>query len=81
MKISYNWLKTYLDLNLVPQDVSEILTNTGLEVESLELYESVTGGLKDVVIGEIVECEKHPDADKLKDVVGSIYDTVKHEAR
>ena len=66
MKISYNWLKTYLDFNLVPADVAEILTNTGLEVESIEAYESVKGGLGGVVIGEIVECEKHPDADKLK---------------
>lgn len=66
MKISYNWLKEYLDFNLVPQDVAEILTNTGLEVESVEAFESMPGGLDGVVIGEIVECEKHPDADKLK---------------
>ena len=65
MKISYNWLKTYLDFNLVPQDLAEILTNTGLEVESVEAFESVPGGLEGVVIGEIVECTKHPDADKL----------------
>ncbi|MBS1624584.1 MAG: phenylalanine--tRNA ligase subunit beta [Bacteroidetes bacterium] len=65
MKISYNWLKSYLDLNLVPSDVAEILTNTGLEVESVEMWESVSGGLQGVVIGEIVACEKHPDADKL----------------
>ena len=66
MKISYNWLKNYLDFNLVPQDLAEILTNTGLEVENVEVFESVPGGLEGVVIGEIVECEKHPDADKLK---------------
>jgi phenylalanyl-tRNA synthetase beta chain len=65
VKISYNWLKTYLDFDLVPADVAEILTNTGLEVERVELYESVKGGLEGVVIGEIVACEKHPDADKL----------------
>ncbi len=65
MKISYNWLKSYLDLNLVPADVAEILTNTGLEVESVDAWESVPGGLEGVVIGEIVACEKHPDADKL----------------
>jgi phenylalanyl-tRNA synthetase beta chain len=65
VKISYNWLKTYLDFNLVPKDLAEILTNTGLEVESIEAYESVPGGLAGVVIGEIVECTKHPDADKL----------------
>ena len=66
MKISYNWLKTYLDFNLVPNDVAEILTNTGLEVEGVQAYQSVAGGLEGVVIGEIMECEKHPDADKLK---------------
>lgn len=65
MKISYNWLKSYLNFNLVPNDLSEILTNTGLEVESIEPYESVTGGLDGVVIGEIVACDRHPDADKL----------------
>lgn len=65
MKISYNWLKSYLDLNLIPADVAEILTNTGLEVESVEAWESVPGGLEGVVIGEIVACERHPDADKL----------------
>ena len=65
MKISYNWLKNYLDFNLVPTDLSEILTNTGLEVEGVELFESVQGGLEGVVIGEIMECTKHPDADKL----------------
>jgi phenylalanyl-tRNA synthetase beta chain len=65
VKISYNWLKNYLDFSLVPQDVAEILTNTGLEVESVEVYESVPGGLEGVVIGEIMECQKHPDADKL----------------
>jgi phenylalanyl-tRNA synthetase beta chain len=65
MKISYNWLKSYLDFALVPTDVAEILTNTGLEVESVEPYESVKGGLEGVVIGEIISCEKHPDADKL----------------
>jgi phenylalanyl-tRNA synthetase beta chain len=66
MKISYNWLKQYVDFTLTPEDVSEILTNTGLEVEEFETWESVKGGLKGVVIGEIKECVQHPDADKLK---------------
>jgi len=65
MKISYNWLKQYIDTDLSPQQVGEILTNTGLEVEGLEEVQSVKGGLEGVVIGEVLSCEKHPDADKL----------------
>lgn len=65
MKISYNWLKQYIDTDLPPQKVSEILTNIGLEVEGLEEVQSVKGGLEGVVIGEVLTCEKHPDADKL----------------
>lgn len=65
MKISYNWLKQYIDTELPPQQVSEILTNIGLEVEGLEEVQSVKGGLEGVVIGEVLTCEKHPDADKL----------------
>jgi phenylalanyl-tRNA synthetase beta chain len=65
MKISYNWLKQYIDTDVAPQQVSEILTNTGLEVEGLEEVQSVKGGLEGVVIGEVLTCEKHPDADKL----------------
>jgi len=65
MKISYNWLKQYIDTDLDPQEVSEILTNTGLEVEGLEEVQSVKGGLEGVVIGEVLSCDLHPDADKL----------------
>ena len=65
MKISYNWLKQYIDTDLSPQEVSEILTNTGLEVEGLEEVQSVKGGLEGVVIGEVLTCDLHPDADKL----------------
>lgn len=65
MKISYNWLKQYIDFKLSPNDLAEVLTHCGLEVESVEEFESVKGGLKGVVIGEVVECGKHPDADKL----------------
>jgi len=65
MKISYNWLKDYLDFLPSPEETSEILTNTGLEVEGMEVFESVKGGLKGVVVGEVLTCEKHPDADKL----------------
>lgn len=65
MKISYNWLKSYLDFHNTPEEISIILTQCGLEVESLELFESVKGGLKGVVTGEVIQCEKHPNADKL----------------
>ncbi len=65
MKISYNWLKTLIDTNLSPEEISRLLTDCGLEVESMEAFESVKGGLKGVVVGQIVEKEKHPDADRL----------------
>ena len=65
MKISYNWLKQYVDFEYSPQQISEILTNTGLEVESLEKFESIKGALDGVVVGKVLTCEKHPDADKL----------------
>ena len=66
MKISYNWLNEYLNLTITPEQTSEILTDIGLEVEKTEIVESVPGGLKGLVIGEVLEAEKHPDADKLK---------------
>lgn len=65
MKISLNWLKDYISLEETPEEISEVLTATGLEVEGLEEYEQVKGGLVGVVIGEVLNCEKHPDADKL----------------
>jgi phenylalanyl-tRNA synthetase beta chain len=65
MKISYNWIKDYLDFDIEPRKLSIILTSLGLEVESMEEWESVKGGLKGIVIGEVVTCKKHPDADKL----------------
>lgn len=66
MKISYNWLKTYLDFNYSPEELSDILTQTGLEVEGLDTYLEVPGGLTGVVVGQVLTCEQHPDADKLK---------------
>jgi phenylalanyl-tRNA synthetase beta chain len=66
MTISYNWLCDYLPVKPSPEKLSEILTSIGLEVESLEKYESIKGGLKGLVIGEVVACTQHPDADKLK---------------
>ena len=65
MKISYNWLKEYIDIDLPPQEVSDLLTDCGLEVESFEEYQSCKGGLKGLVIGKVLACEKHPDADRL----------------
>lgn len=65
MKISYNWVKQFLTLNKSPQEVSELLTGCGLEVEQLEKWESLKGGLKNVVVGHVLTCVKHPNADKL----------------
>lgn len=65
MKISYNWLKTLINIDLTPEQVDEYLTSSGLEVEGIEAFETVKGGLKGIVVGEVVEKEKHPDADKL----------------
>jgi len=66
MKISYNWLKQFLKTDWTPEQTSELLTDLGLEVEGLETYQSVKGGLKGIVVGEVLTCEKHPNADKLK---------------
>lgn len=65
MKISYNWLKNLINIDLTPEQVDEYLTSSGLEVEGIEPFESIKGGLKGIVIGEVIEKEKHPDADKL----------------
>jgi phenylalanyl-tRNA synthetase beta chain len=65
MKISYSWLSDYIKTDMDPHKLSEILTGIGLEVEAVEEWESVKGGLKGVVIGEVLTCRKHPDADKL----------------
>jgi len=66
MKIAYNWLKQYVKTDTTPEEMSTILTDTGLEVESLEKIEAVKGGLEGVVVGEVLTCVPHPDADKLK---------------
>ncbi|MEL7003094.1 MAG: phenylalanine--tRNA ligase subunit beta [Bacteroidota bacterium] len=65
MKISLNWLKDYIDINESPEAICELLTDTGLEVEGLETFELVTGGLKGLVIGEVLTCDKHSNADSL----------------
>ena len=66
MTISYRWLSDYLPVKIEPERLSKILTSVGLEVEGMEKYESVKGGLKGLVIGEVLECSPHPNADKLK---------------
>jgi phenylalanyl-tRNA synthetase beta chain len=66
MTISYNWLSEYLPETIDPEKLSRILTSIGLEVESLERFQSIKGGLEGLVIGEVLECEQHPNADKLK---------------
>jgi len=66
MRISYNWLKQFIKTDLKSEEIADILTDLGLEVEGVDKYESLKGGLQGVVIGHVLTCEKHPDADKLK---------------
>ncbi|WP_026902907.1 phenylalanine--tRNA ligase subunit beta [Pedobacter glucosidilyticus] len=65
MKISYSWLKQFLDTDLKPEEISAILTSIGLEVESLERVQAVPGGLEGLVIGYVKERSQHPNADRL----------------
>jgi phenylalanyl-tRNA synthetase beta chain len=65
MKISYNWLKTLISIDIDADEVAKLLTASGLEVESTEQFESVKGGLQGIVVGEVIEKVKHPEADKL----------------
>lgn len=66
MKISYNWLRELLSFDKTPEEIAAILTATGLEVENVEEVEAVPGGLKGVVVGSVLTCNQHPNADKLK---------------
>ncbi len=65
MNISLAWLKQFISLDESAEEVGKMLTNVGLEVESIENYETIKGGLEGMVIGQVLTCEKHPDADKL----------------
>jgi phenylalanyl-tRNA synthetase beta chain len=65
MKISYDWLLDHININEPLDTISDLLTQSGLEVEGLEKFEKIKGGLQGIVIGEVLTCEKHPDADKL----------------
>ncbi|WP_375324659.1 phenylalanine--tRNA ligase subunit beta [Flagellimonas sp. GZD32] len=66
MKISYNWLKQFLQIDWDAQKTGELLTDLGLEVEGITNFESVKGGLKGIVVGHVLTCEQHPNADRLK---------------
>lgn len=66
MKISYNWLKQFVNIDWTPEKTGELLTDLGLEVEGIEPYQSVKGGLEGIVVGEVLTCVQHPNADRLK---------------
>lgn len=66
MKISYNWIKQFIKTDWTPDQTSELLTDLGLEVEGLDQYQSIKGGLDGVVVGEVLTCVPHENADKLR---------------
>ena len=66
MKISYNWLKQFLNIDWPAEKTGELLTDLGLEIEGIEPFESVKGGLKGIVVGKVMTCDQHPNADRLK---------------
>lgn len=66
MRISYNWLKQFIKTDLQTEEISEVLTDLGLEVEGVDKFESLKGGLQGVVVGHVLTCEQHTNADKLK---------------
>ena len=65
MNISYNWLKQYIDFNLIPDELAAALTSLGLETGSVEEVESIRGGLRGIVVGKVLTCEEHPNSDHL----------------
>ena len=66
MNISYNWLKDFIQTDKTSEELSGILTDIGLEVESLNAVQRVPGGLEGLVIGEVKTCDQHPNADRLR---------------
>ena len=66
MKISYNWLKQFINTDWDAEKTGDLLTDLGLEIEGIESYQSVKGGLEGVVIGKVLTCEQHPNADRLR---------------
>ena len=65
MKLSYSWLKDYLECDLTPAQVADAMTAIGIEVDSVEEQEEIPGGLAGVVVAQVLECEPHPDSDHL----------------
>ena len=66
MKISYNWLKQFIKIDWSAEKTSELLTDLGLEVEGIDVFQSIKGALKGIVVGQVLTCEQHPNADRLK---------------
>ncbi|MFD2890532.1 phenylalanine--tRNA ligase subunit beta [Flavobacterium chuncheonense] len=66
MRISYNWLKQFIKIEKSSEETADLLTDLGLEVEGVDKFESLKGGLEGVVVGHVLTCEKHPDADRLR---------------
>ncbi len=66
MKIAYSWLKKFLTIDASPEEIAEKITLSGLEVENIELFESIKGSLEGVIVAQVIECVQHPNADKLK---------------
>ena len=65
MRISYNWLKQFIKLDWTSEETAALLTDLGLEVEGVEKFESLKGGLQGVVVGHVLTCVQHPNADRL----------------
>jgi len=74
MKISNNWLKDYIKTDLKSEKIGEFLTDIGLEVEGIDQFESIRGSLEGIVVGKVLTCEKHPNADKLNIKTLEFYD-------
>ncbi len=66
MKISYNWLKQFIKIDWDAERTGDLLTDLGLEVEGLTNYQSIKGGLEGIVVGHVLSCEQHTNADKLR---------------
>ena len=66
MKISYNWLKQFLNIDLEAEKIADLLTNIGLEVDSIVTFNDININLEGVIVGEVITCVKHPNADNLK---------------
>ena len=66
MKVSLNWLKSLIPLSISPEEIERLLTGSGLEIEHFEYVDSIKGGLRGLIVGEVLTCTQHPNADKLK---------------